>query len=45
MGKALLGHGVGERVLVEVSPELKYYVEIRAIEKGEDDESMEISAY
>ena len=45
VGKALMGHRVGERVQVEVSPELKYAVEIRAIEKGEDDESMEISAY
>jgi len=45
VGKALMGHRVGERVQVEVSSELKYAVEIRAIEKGEDDESMEISAY
>ena len=45
VGKALLGRQAGERVLVEVSPELKYYMEIRAIEKGHDDESMEISAY
>ena len=45
VGKALLGHRVGDRVLVEVSPEMKYYVVIRAIEKGEDDASMEISSY
>lgn len=45
VGKALLGHRVGDRVQVEVSPELKYYAEIRSIEKGEDDASMEISAY
>ena len=45
VGKALMGHSVGERILVEVSPELKYFVEIRAIEKGEDDASLEISAY
>jgi len=45
VGKALLGHRVGERVRVEVNPDLKYDVEIRAIEKGEDDASMEISAY
>ena len=36
---------VGDRVQVEVSPELKYWVEIRAIEKGQDDESLEISSY
>ena len=45
VGKALMGRKVGDRVQVEVSPELKYLVEIRTIEKGEDDASMEISAY
>ena len=45
VGKALLGRQVGDRVQVEVSPELKYWVEIRAIEKGRDDESLEISSY
>ena len=45
VGKALLGRQVGDRVQVEVSPELKYWVEIRSIEKGRDDESLEISSY
>ena len=45
VGKALLGHRVGDRVQVEVNPTLKYFVEIRAIEKGGDDESLDISAY
>ncbi|MCI8328465.1 MAG: transcription elongation factor GreA [Oscillibacter sp.] len=45
VGKALLGKRVGDRVPVEVSPAVKYFVEIRRIEKGEDDENMEISAY
>ena len=45
VGKALLGHRVGDRVHVTVSPELGYDVEIRAIEKGQDDDSLEISAY
>ena len=45
VGKALLGHQVGDRIQVEVSPEMKYWVEIRAIEKGRDDESLEISSY
>ena len=45
VGKALLGRRVGERVQVEVSPEVKYFMEIRKIEKGEDDESLRISAY
>ena len=45
VGKTLMGHRVGDRVQVEVSPELKYFVEIRAIEKGKDDDSLEISSY
>ena len=45
VGKALMGHRVGDRVQVEVSPELKYFVEIRAIGKGKDDDSLEISSY
>jgi transcription elongation factor GreA len=45
VGRALLGHQVGDRVLVEVDKDMKYYVEIRAIEKGTDDESLDISSY
>lgn len=45
VGKALLGKRIGDRVQVEVNPNLKYFVEIRGIEKGEDDESLDISAY
>ena len=45
VGKALLGKRVGDRVPVEVSPAVKYFVEIRRSEKGEDDENLEISAY
>ena len=45
VGKALMGHKVGDRVQVVASPEMKYYVQIKAVEKGEDDTSMEISAY
>ena len=45
VGKAVLGHRVGDRVLVTVSDELRYYVVIRAIEKGKDDDSMAISSY
>ena len=40
-----MGHAVGDRVEVEVNSSLKYFVEIRAIEKGVDDESLDISAY
>jgi len=45
LGKALMGRRAGDRVLVEVSPEVSYHVVIRAVEKGEDDESLEISRY
>ena len=45
VGQALMGHRVGDRVQVAVSPELKYTVEIRSIEKGTDDESRDISSY
>ena len=45
VGRAVMGCGVGARVQVEVSPTMKYFVEIRAIEKGSDDESLEISTY
>ena len=45
VGKALMGHKVGERLQVEVDPTRKYFVEIRAIEKGFDDETLDISAY
>ena len=45
VGKALMGRRVGERVEVEVSPSMKYFVEIRSIEKGSDDETLEISSY
>ena len=45
VGKALMGHKVGERVQVEIDAARKYFMEIRAIEKGFDDESLDISAY
>ena len=44
VGKALM-HKVGERVQVEIDQTRKYFMEIKAIEKGFDDESLDISAY
>ncbi len=38
IGKAVLGHKVGDRVMVEVMPGKGYYVEIRAIDKNVDDD-------
>jgi len=45
LGRAVMGHKVGERVYVKVSEDYGYWSEIRSIEKGQDDESLEISAY
>ena len=45
LGKAIMGKKAGDRVLVTVNAEYSYYVEIRGIEKGTDDESLEISPY
>ena len=45
VGKAVLGHKAGERVFVPVGESGGYWAQIRAIEKGVDDESMEISPY
>ena len=45
LGKALLGHKVGERVLVEVNEKNSYYVVIRSVEHGEDNEELPISEY
>ena len=45
LGKAVLGHKVGDRVLVKVSDGVQYYVQIRAIEKGTDDDSLPIREF
>ena len=44
-GAAVIGHKAGERVYVRVNDDYGYYAEIRSIEKGQDDASLEISAY
>ncbi len=45
VGKAIMGRKAGERVLVEVSPTYSYYIQIRSVEKGTDDDSLPISSY
>lgn len=45
MGKALLGHKVGDRVHVRVNDDVSYYVQIRALQKGTDDDSLSIRSY
>ena len=44
-GKAVLGHKVGDRIFVKVSPEYSYYVVIKDIKKGKDDESIPLNGY
>ncbi len=45
VGAAIFGKKVGDRVTVHVSDAVSYDVIIRAIEKGEDDASLDIRAY
>ena len=45
LGKAVIGHKVGERVIVQVNESYSYGVVIRSIEKGADDASLEINSY
>lgn len=45
VGRALMGKKVGDRVLVKVSDDVSYYVQIRGLEKGFDDDSLEIRSY
>ena len=45
VGKAILGRKAGDRVHVKVSDDVQYDMVIRSIEKGEDDESLEIRKY
>ena len=44
VARAVLGHRVGERVEI-VSPQMRYFVVIKAVEKGTDDASLDISSY
>lgn len=45
VGKAVMGKKVGDRVLVTVNETYSYYIQIRNVEKGSDDESLPISSY
>ena len=45
LGSALMGKKVGDRTEVKVSAEYSYYIVIRKIEKGTDDDSLEIRKY
>lgn len=45
LGKAIMGHKAGDTVRVTASEDYSYDVTILHIEKGEDDENLDISAY
>ena len=45
LGRAIFGHRVGDTVTVTVSDTVSYPAEIRKIEKGTDDDSLEIRSY
>ena len=45
LGRAVMGRKVGDRVLVRVNDRVSYYVQIRAIHKGQDDDSLPIHSF
>ena len=45
LGSALLGKKVGDRILIQVSETMSYYVVIRGITKGTDNEDLPISGF
>ena len=45
MGKALLGHKVGDRVEIQVNASYSYYVVIQSIDKTQDDSEDKIRSY
>ena len=45
LGSALMGKKVGERLQIKVSDDYSYFIEIRKIEKGKDDDSLEIRKF
>ena len=45
LGSALLGHRVGDKVLVKIDDNNHYFAVIKKIEKGTDDDTLEIRKY
>ena len=45
MGSALLGKKVGDRFYVQVNKDYGYYVQVRAIEKGQDDGTVALNRF
>lgn len=45
LGRALLGHKVGDRIKVRASDSVEYFVQIRALQKGVDDPTLPIRSF
>jgi transcription elongation factor GreA len=45
LGKALMGHRVGDRIYIRVNEQYGYYVEIRSIENTQDDSEDQIRKF
>lgn len=45
MGAALMGAKVGDRILVRVNELFSYYIVVKSIEKGQDDDTLEIRKF
>lgn len=45
LGSALMGKSIGDRVAVKIDENYTYYIVIRKIEKGQDDDSLEIRKF
>ncbi len=45
IGRALLGHKVGDRVKIKVNDTYSYFATVRSIKTGKDDESIPIRSY
>ena len=45
VGRALLGKNVGDRVLIETGTGKRYYITVKSVMAGEDNEDLPISSY
>jgi transcription elongation factor GreA len=45
LGKALMGHRVGDRIYIKVNDQYGYYVEIRSIENTQDESEDQIRKF
>lgn len=45
LGKAVMGHKVGDRIYVKISSKAGYYVEIKGLENTKDDGSDQLRSY